>query len=129
MPRGVDKCHQPRDESPGDHDPRQPPLRAVALRKQRPGDLEQHVPGEKHPRPQPEHLRRKPQVLVHRQRRITQVNPVQIRDDRRGQQGQDDMEVRLAPRARRHRRTVHARLADWFRLGHIKRLKHPVVTR
>jgi hypothetical protein len=63
-------------------DPRQPQFGAVLFRDERAGYLEQDVAREEYARPHPEHGRRETQVLVHRERRVPDVNAVEIGDDR-----------------------------------------------
>jgi len=76
-----DECRQRRHDPPGDHDPRDPAPRAETVEREVAGDLEDGIADEQDAGADAELRRGEAEILVHRQRRETDIGAVEIVDD------------------------------------------------
>src|SRR6266480_5940728 len=77
----FNEAHGNRQQTPGDHNPRNPLSCAPMFDNEAAGDLEQEVADEKYTRAEAVHLRGETEVFTHLEGRVTNVNAVQESDD------------------------------------------------
>ncbi len=89
----MNERHEARYNAPAYHDTCNPYSGAPPLGDDSAGNLEQHVAEKKDAGPHAEYLRRKSEVSVHRQRRVRDIHPVEIRNNRRNEGRENDIQV------------------------------------
>ena len=79
--RALHECHGAGDDPPGEHDPGNPDPCPDAMQDEIRRDLKQEVADEEYAGAESKRRCGKPDILVHRQRGKTDIDPVQVRDE------------------------------------------------
>src|SRR4030095_7048137 len=116
--RRLHERHEGADRAPRTQDAGQPNSRAISLRDERAGDLEDDIAGEEDAGPKAEYLGVEAEVLVHRQRGIADVDTIEICDDRGNEQREYDVEIDLPLYAHLERGVPRARHGNRHSKGH-----------
>ena len=99
--RGLNEASGGRQQSPGEHNARDPFAGAPNLDQHRGGNFNQKVADEKDARTDAEIGIRKAQILGHVQRRVAQVDAIQVRNDVQDKQKRNQPPRDLAASAQR----------------------------
>jgi hypothetical protein len=99
--RGFHKHHAGGERAPRDHDARDPQPRADALHDEIARNLEEDVADEEHAGAEPVDHVAETEIGLHLQRRIADVDPVEIVDDVAGEQIRNQAARHFAHHARR----------------------------
>ena len=95
----LNECHGTGNQAPGDHHPRDPDPRADLVEHEVRRHFEQEVAEEEYTGAEAEHRRRKPEILVHRQRGEADVDAVDEGDEIQQHHEGDDAQCDLAQHA------------------------------